>query len=246
MKMSPNETNIITPPLKWEKPSENYVWIFVEGSTEKNRYTMDWIKTAISLGVDGIFAPVDMLADGTLIVFESESLPRLGIERPIYHLTLEELNGVLQVHGSSILLFKDLIDIAVKNNLFINILVKDSALLGPILYVIHEEHLEQKMLLTIRDLNFYQSLVTIPVFVPVAYQYFLFKRKIKSIFEQYPLAVVQPFHWWCSQKLIKHAHENYSQVFAWGIKKQKTVKKLISRGIDGIIFNDLESLAKTL
>jgi glycerophosphoryl diester phosphodiesterase len=57
---------------------------------------------------------------------------------------------------------------------------------------------------------------------------------------------LNPHHRFCTPTLISRAHEQNVQVFAWGIRSQRPLERMVGRGADAVYCDNIEAMVSLL
>lgn len=74
-------------------------------------------------------------------------------------------------------------------------------------------------------------------------------RRAEKIIAQVTAARVDalnPHHRFCTLGLISRAHEQNVQVFAWGIRSQRPLERMVQRGADAVYCDNVEAMVSVL
>ena len=220
-------------------PDKVFPLIIAHRGASKDGYqnSMEAFQLAVDQKADMIELDIHLTKDNHFVVHHDKDLNYQGNSYPIKSTTLEKIQSFRLPNGEPIPLFKDVLErfhklirfnIEIKCNIQrnqFNNLLKEVGINTSETVVssfLHEVHMELKE----TDLEY-----------QLAYLYlfptFHNKRAAKNEF----IAAMNPFAGFVRKKAVKFYHSLGKKVYPWTVDDEKTIKRLVSYNVDGIITN---------
>ena len=209
--------------------------------------TLKAFQKAINLNADYVEFDVHGTKDGQLVIMHDDDTSRTtGQKGKISEMTLEELKQLDCGEGEKIPTLQELIDIA-KGKIGLQLEIKAQGFAQPIVDALKKADLIDSTIISSFDHNELLQVQKIEPKLKLGALVLGIKKKstIKEAIENHFYAV-HPLYKFISGGFIENAHENNIKVNAWTVDTPSGIKKLVKRGIDGIITNDLVTAKKVL
>ncbi len=199
--------------------------------------SMEAFQLAVDQKADMIELDAHLTKDNHFIVFHNDNLRYDGKQYPINLTTLEKIQSFRLPNDEPIPLLKDVLEkfhksinfnielkCDVKRAQFDNLLTEVGINTSKTVVssFIHEVHIELKE--TKLDYN-------------LAYLFIFPSIHNKSVARNEFIAAMNPFARFTKKKAVKFYHSLGKKVYPWTVDDEKTIKRLVSYNIDGIITN---------
>jgi len=209
--------------------------------------TMKSFALAASMGADMIELDVHLTRDGVAVVNHDADLayttPPKG---KIKNLPLEEIRSA-RFHGEPIPTLEEAILFCRDKGIEMDIECKDEAAIGEIVRLVRAHGMEQRTLIsdfrirgliTVRrlDTTIRTGYLTAPVIYPLAFPAALAAGAYS----------VNPHKFQVNKVYVELAHRLGLKVFPWTINRTDELRRMINLGVDGIITNRPDLLAKII
>ncbi|MFO8018172.1 MAG: glycerophosphodiester phosphodiesterase family protein [Promethearchaeia archaeon] len=208
--------------------------------------TMKAFKRAIELNADYIEFDVHETKDGEIVIMHDENTHRTtGVEGEIKEMTLDELKELECGKGEKIPTLKELISLA-KGKIGLQCEIKVEGITEKIVSLFEQEDMIDDVLISSFKRQEIFKINQLNPDIKLASLFIGLIRKSKRIEEAINnnLFALHPFHWFASNKFIKKAHEHGIKVNSWTVDSAERIKKLVNKGVDGIITNDVKAAKK--
>ena len=209
--------------------------------------TLKAFEKAIELGADFVEFDTHASKDGEIVIMHDENTLRTaGYDGLIKDMTLEELKQLDCGAGEKIPTLKELIQLA-KGKINLQLEIKAKGITGEIVKILRDSGLIDSTIISSFHHGELDKIEQLEPRLKLA-SLILGIRKNKSIREakKQDYYAIHPLHRLASSKFVRKAHENGIKINAWTVDSEKRMKKLIKRGIDGLITNDVEAAKKVL
>jgi len=195
------------------------------------------LQLAVDQKADMIELDVHLTKDNQFIVYHDDTLKFNRMRYPIKLTTLEKIQSFRLPNDEPIPLFKDVLEkfhesirfniefkCDVRRELFDSLLEKVGINTSETVVssFIHEVHMELKE--TKLDYN-------------LAYLFVFPSFNNKSVARNEFIAAMNPFARFTKKKAVKFYHSLGKKVYPWTVDDEKTIKRLVSYNVDGIITN---------
>jgi len=199
--------------------------------------SMEAYQLAVDQEADMIELDTHLTKDNHFVVFHDDTIKLQNVSYPIKDTTLEKIQKIRLPNDEPIPLLKDVLEkfhksirfnIEIKCDLKLDhfdSLLKDVGINSAELVVssfLHEVHMELK-----ETALEYQ----------LAYLYVFPSYNNKSVARNDFIAAMNPFAGFTKKKAVKFFHSLGKQVYPWTVDDVKTIKRLMSYNVDGIITN---------
>jgi glycerophosphoryl diester phosphodiesterase len=213
--------------------------------------TLISFKKAISMGVDFIELDVHLSKDNNVIIMHDRTLNRTTNGRGrISEKTLKEIKSYRTDKNQPIPTLQEVID-SLKGKTRFNIGIKNVAATKHVAEIIKKNRIEKKVLVASKHPESLIEMKKILPRVETALVYKIANNLIRKIFfvMMIPLAkllilkkakdtkvdYIQLNYLLATRNTIKRLQEQGYKVNVWTVNNQRTIKKMIERGVDGII-----------
>ncbi len=208
--------------------------------------TLEAVRKAIWLGVDGIEIDVHGSSDGEIVVFHDSVVEEKTNGRgAVAELTLEELQELTLTSGYKIPTLKELLTlVATSAELMINIEIKPKNIEGYVLDVIQESALKNSVVISSYKHSVLQEVRARDANIPTL---LIFKRPLDAaikISKQLGCSGLAPRFQLISHAFVKKCHQVGLLVYPWAVNEIEDMQKTLTWNVDGIITDFPEKLWK--
>ncbi|MGV9173546.1 MAG: glycerophosphodiester phosphodiesterase [Promethearchaeia archaeon] len=210
--------------------------------------TMKAFRRAVELNADYIEFDVHETKDGEIVIMHDGNTYRTtGVKGEIKEMTLDELKELDCGEGEKIPTLRELISLA-KGKIGLQCEIKVEGITQKIISLFEEENVTDDVLISSFKRDEIFKINQINSDIKLASLFIGFIRKNTRIEEaiSHNLSALHPFHWFASKKFLNKAHEHGIKVNTWTVDSPKRIKKLLDKGVDGIITNDIEAVQNAI
>ncbi len=217
--------------------------------------TIKSFQKAIDLKADYIEFDVRATKDGEIVVIHNKTTNKTAnFNGKIKKMTLKELKQLNFGEGEKIPTLRELIEIA-KGNIELQCEIKIRGITKKVIEILREEDVIEHTLISsfkhdiLKEIKQIEPAIKIGALEPSRTGWVtdwiskkcMIQNAIKNRFE-----FIHPHHWLLSHKFITYAHEKNLKINAWTVDSMGIMQKLIAKGVDGILTNDVETAKKAL
>ncbi|TFG18281.1 MAG: glycerophosphodiester phosphodiesterase [Promethearchaeota archaeon] len=237
--------------------SENKVIIIGHRGASKiaPENTLKAFREAIRLGADSIEFDVQQTVDGELVIIHDSNIQRItGMEGYVEEMTLDELKKLDFGNGETIPTLSELIELA-KEKIALNCEIKVEGITKKVVELFQDYDILESVLISsflhdelikIQKINSTIRLATLVPVGPGLFSEWEFKKSLIDYTYQNRFYAINPLFKLADKKFIEYAHKKKIKVFPWTVDSGIAMKKLIAKGVDGIITNDISRLKEVL
>jgi glycerophosphoryl diester phosphodiesterase len=229
--------------------SENILIIAHRGANNQApENTMKAFKRAIELEADYIEFDVHESKDGELVIMHDANTYRTtGVKGKIKEMTLTELKQLDCGEGEKIPTLPELIAVA-KGKIGLQCEIKAEGIAEKVIKLFEQEQMIDDVLISSFKREEIFKINKLNPDIKLASLFIGLIRKKKRIKEAvtHNLHALHPYYRLTSKKFIQKAHQQGIKVNPWTVDSVEHIKKLVNKGIDGIITNDIETTRKAL
>lgn len=210
--------------------------------------TMKAFRRAIELEADYIEFDVHESKDGKLVIIhDSNTYRTTGVKGEIKEMTLKELKELDCGEGEKIPTLQELIAVA-KGKIGLQCEIKAEGIAEKVITLFEKEEMIDDVLISSFKREEIFKINKLNPDVKLASLFIGLIRKKKRIKEAitHNLYALHPYYRLASKKFIQKAHQKGIKVNPWTVNSAEHIKKLVNKGIDGIITNDIETARKAL
>jgi glycerophosphoryl diester phosphodiesterase len=223
-------------------------------NAEAPENTLKSFRKAIELGADYIEFDVQVTKDNELVIIHDENTYNTSNYNGIVkEMTLEELKKLDFGEGEKIPTLEELINLA-KDKIGFQCEIKSEGIAIQIAETFREESLIDSTLISsfkheeLKKIQAYDPNIRLASLEPTGTGWitdWIRRKKIIDNAVDNKFEAIHPLYKLVNDNFIKYAHKNNLKVNAWTVDSRIAIKKLIKKGIDGIITNDIK-LAKSI
>lgn len=221
--------------------------------------TMIAFEKAVALGANGIETDVQMTKDGVLVLIHDESVERttngLGYVKDYSYKDIKELNSSNYMKNYNTKTYvptvEEFLAFAKAHDIYINFELKNSIfpydrMENKLIDAILRVGVEDKVILSsfnhysvVRCKEIYSNIKTGILYMEALYKPEVYCKSVKA-------DTIHPYYLSVNENVIMSAHKLGIKVNPFTINDEKTMKSLISIGVDGIITNYPDKLKREL
>lgn len=209
--------------------------------------TLKAFEKAIELGADYVEFDVHISKDGEIVIMHDSTVDRTtGGKGTIEEMTLKELKDLDCGEGEKIPTLQDLIELA-KDKIGLQLEIKAKGMAEKIVHLVREAGLIESIIISSFDHDELLEIKRIEPSIKLASLILGVKKKssIKEAIDN-GFHAIHPMDKFASSKFIASAHEHGIKVNVWTVDSKSKMRKLIEKGVDGIITNDVEAAREVL
>jgi glycerophosphoryl diester phosphodiesterase len=211
--------------------------------------TLSAFKKAIELKADYIELDVHQSKDGEIVIMhDANTFRKTGHFGLIRNMFLEELKQLDCGDGERIPTLRELIKLA-KGKIGLNCEIKARGFAKQIVNILNEEEIldstiissfKHDVLLRIQKLEPRIKLASLEPTRTGWIKSWLSRKKLIRVAIKNNFYAINPFFKLVNENFVNKAHNNNLKIFPWTANTYPALKKLINKGVDGIITNDVE------
>ncbi|MGQ4891629.1 MAG: glycerophosphodiester phosphodiesterase [Candidatus Njordarchaeia archaeon] len=231
---------------KWLRDQKPFIIGHRGAFSEAPENTMLSFEKAVELGADMIEFDVRMCKSGEIVVIHDAEVDRTsdgsGLVR---EMTLEELKQLDFGEGEKIPTLEEVLKFA-KNKIALNIELKEPDIVDKVVALVESYDMVDDVIIS----SFYHNaLVKVKELNPAITTAPLFMHRPVSVANLANITNSEGLHPWfeyVDKKFVEEAHKRNLFVNPWTVDDEETMRKMIEVGVDGIITNDIETLAEII
>ena len=236
---------------------KNQVLIFAHRGASKlaPENTLKSFQKAIDLKADYIEFDLHQTKDGEIVIMhDSNTFRTTGHKGKIKQMTLEELKELNCEEGEKIPTLRELVKIA-KGKIDFLCEIKVNGIAKKVVEILREADLIESTIISsfkhdeLLGVQKIDPNLKIAALEPMGIRWvtsWVSKKKIIQNAIQKNFSFIHIYKMLATKKFIKIAHKHNIKVNAWTVDSPKTMRRLINKGIDGIITNDVETAKEVL
>jgi len=214
--------------------------------------TLKAIQKAIDLGAEFVEFDIHKTKDNKIVlIHDADTYKTTGKHGIIKNMTLSEIKKLDAGEGEKIPTLQEVITVA-KNKINLQIEIKAEGLINNLVQLLHQENLIESSIISSFSLSELIKLrkkepkLRIGYLLPEKMQNVRFiKRNILKATKNHFYAI-HPHFSIVSKEIVEYSQNNNLTVNVWTVNDEKTMKKLINLGVNGIITDEIEVLKNCL
>lgn len=202
--------------------------------------TLESVKRAMELGVDGVEVDVFKCKSGEIVVIHDETVNRTTNGKgKVEGFTLEELKSFVVEGKYKIATLQEVLDLLDANYIF-NIELKGTNTAGSVNdivvdYIKNRGWKKDQFIVSSFEWNELRDFYKLNTKIPIGILTEEDPLKAINIARELNAVAIHPYFKYLNKKVVDSIHDEGLKVYTWTVNKPEDIKKMIDAGVDAII-----------